>query len=84
MTIYCPIKHFEQFLSGNTSNKSLDSYIHAIPSNKYCLIQAIQSEGGAYPRGERLFGFWTFRGGAYSREGVNSNKNRMHQGIIEF
>ena len=64
MTILSTDKNnFKQFLSGNyISNKSLDSCIHAKPSNKYCLIHATQSGG-------RLI-----RGGAYSRESANSNK----------
>ena len=49
MTILSTDKNnFKQFLSGNyISNKSLDSCIHAKPSNKYCLIHATQS-GGPY------------------------------------
>ena len=55
---------FKQFLSGNISNKSLDSCIHTIPSNKYCLntrdtvealIQFLDFWGGALIREGRLF-----------------------------
>ena len=54
---------YKQFLVGNISNYSC---IHAIQSNKYCLIHAIQS-GGAYSRGA-LIQFLDFYG-ALIREG---------------
>ena len=50
---------FKQVLSGNVSDKSIDSSIHEIQSNQYCLIYAIQS-------GERAFS----RGCAYSFDGL--------------